>query len=130
MTCPKAGYSLTKHGFTHRATDVVRDGPVDVLLRIVYLNLLRRDGTLCLLGMPGQPISFTSMLLGSRRRSIAGSGVGGLAETQEMLDFCAIHDITAEVEVLPIDKVNEAFERLKRNDVRYRFVLDLALLKG
>lgn len=95
-----------------------------------YLHLLRRDGVLCLLGMPGQPMSFTSMIMGARRRSILGSGVGGIPETQEMLDFCAEHRIAADIEILPVDRVNEALERLKRNDVRYRFVLDLAPLRS
>jgi alcohol dehydrogenase (NADP+) len=89
------------------------------------LELLRVDGTLCMVGIPVQPLSVPPLLLETKRRSIAGSIMGGIAETQEMLDFCGTHKISADVEVLPIDQVNEALRRLKINDVRYRFVLDL-----
>jgi uncharacterized zinc-type alcohol dehydrogenase-like protein len=92
------------------------------------LNLLRTDGTLCLLGVPNDPITLSALSLLSRRRRIAGSGMGGLPETQEMLDFCAANAVTANIERIPIQQVNEALERLKRNDVRYRFVIDMASL--
>jgi uncharacterized zinc-type alcohol dehydrogenase-like protein len=92
------------------------------------LSLLRVDGTLCMLGASTTPLSIRANMLSGRRRSIAGSVMGGIAETQEMLDFCAAKAIVANIEMLPISQVNDAFERLKRNDVRYRFVLDMAEL--
>jgi uncharacterized zinc-type alcohol dehydrogenase-like protein len=92
------------------------------------LNLLRTNGTLCMLGIPMAPLQVPALSLETKRRSIAGSIMGGIRETQEMLDFCAAHGITADVEILPVYQVNDAFERLKRNDVRYRFVLDLSPL--
>lgn len=93
-------------------------------------NLLRLDGTLCLVGAPSSPHPSPSVWpLLMKRASIAGSAIGGLAETQEMLDFCAEHKIGAEVEVIPMQAINDAFERMLRNDVRYRFVIDLASLK-
>jgi uncharacterized zinc-type alcohol dehydrogenase-like protein len=94
------------------------------------LNLVRTDGTLCMLGVPGKPLAVPPMVLESKRRSIAGSGMGGLPETQEMLDFCGSHAIGADVEIIPIQQVNDAFGRLKRNDVRYRFVIDMSSLTG
>jgi uncharacterized zinc-type alcohol dehydrogenase-like protein len=92
------------------------------------LNLLRTNGTLCMLGIPKAPLQVPALSLETKRRSIAGSIMGGIPETQEMLDFCAAHGIAADVEILPVYQVNDAFERLKRNDVRYRFVLDLSPL--
>jgi uncharacterized zinc-type alcohol dehydrogenase-like protein len=92
------------------------------------LRLLRTNGTLCMLGIPKTPLQVPALSLETKRRSIAGSIMGGIPETQEMLDFCAAHGITADVEILPVYQVNDAFERLKRNDVRYRFVLDLSPL--
>jgi uncharacterized zinc-type alcohol dehydrogenase-like protein len=91
--------------------------------------LLRRDGTLVLLGAPDKPAELPAFPLLMRRRSIAGSLIGGIAETQEMLDFCADHHLAADVETIAIDRVNEAYERMLRSDVRYRFVIDLATLK-
>jgi uncharacterized zinc-type alcohol dehydrogenase-like protein len=95
-----------------------------------YLNLLRRDGTLTLLGAPEKPhaVSAFSLLFG--RRNLSGSIIGGIPETQEMLDFCGAHNITADVEVIPIQKVNEAYERLLKADVKYRFSIDMASLKA
>jgi alcohol dehydrogenase (NADP+) len=90
------------------------------------LSLLRTNGTLCMVGIPKAPLHVPALALETRRRSIAGSIMGGIAETQEMLDFCATHEIGADVEVLPAHQVNEAFARLKCHDVRYRFVLDLS----
>lgn len=92
------------------------------------LALLRVDGTLCIVGAPLAPLAIPAITLGLKRRSVAGSVMGGLPETQDMLDFCAEHGITADIELLPASRVNEAFDRLKRNDVRYRFVLDMAEL--
>jgi uncharacterized zinc-type alcohol dehydrogenase-like protein len=94
-----------------------------------YLDLLKRDGTLTVVGAPEtpQPVGVFSLIFGRRR--LAGSLIGGLRETQEMLDFCAEHGITADVEVIPIQKINEAFDRLAKGDVKYRFVIDMASLK-
>ncbi|HTB96127.1 MAG TPA: NAD(P)-dependent alcohol dehydrogenase [Terracidiphilus sp.] len=94
-----------------------------------YLPLLTQDGTLTLVGLPEKPPSFAPFNLIGGRRSIAGSMIGGMTETQEMLDYCGQHNITSEVEVIPIQKINEAFERLLRQDVKYRFVIDTASLK-
>lgn len=94
-----------------------------------YLELLKRDGTLCLVGAPAFPHpSPTVGELIFRRRQLAGSLIGGIQETQEMLQFCAKHDITADVEVIPIQKINEAYERMLKSDVKYRFVIDAASL--
>lgn len=95
-----------------------------------YLNLLRRDGNLTLVGAPAQPLALSSFALIFGRRSVSGSNIGGLPETQEMLDFCGQHNITADVEVIPIQKVNEAYERLVKSDVKYRFAIDMASLKS
>jgi len=94
------------------------------------LNLLKVDGNLTVVGAPEKPhaISAFSLIIG--RRSLSGSPIGGIAETQEMLDFCAQHNITADVEVIPIQKVNEAYERLLKSDVKYRFSIDMASLKS
>jgi uncharacterized zinc-type alcohol dehydrogenase-like protein len=90
--------------------------------------LLRRDGTLTIVGAPEKPhaVSAFSLLFG--RRNLSGSIIGGIPETQEMLDFCGAHNITADVEVIPIQKVNEAYERLLKADVKYRFSIDMASL--
>jgi uncharacterized zinc-type alcohol dehydrogenase-like protein len=95
-----------------------------------YLNLLRLDGTLTLVGAPAKPLAVSAFGLIMGRRSLSGSAIGGIAETQEMLNFCGEHNITADVEVIPIQKVNEAYERLLRADVKYRFSIDLASLKS
>ena len=95
-----------------------------------YLNLLRRDGNLTLVGAPEKPLAVTAFGLIMGRRSLSGSPIGGIAETQEMLDFCGKHNITADVEVIPIQKVNEAYERLLKSDVKYRFSIDMASLKS
>jgi uncharacterized zinc-type alcohol dehydrogenase-like protein len=95
-----------------------------------YLNLLKRDGTMCLVGAPEHPHpSPTIGLLIYKRRRIAGSLIGGTAETQEMLDFCGKHNITADIELIPMQQINEAYERMLKSDVKYRFVIDLASLK-
>jgi len=92
------------------------------------LLALRLDGALVLVGAPEKPLSLPVFPLLMNRRSIAGSGIGGIPETQEMLDFCAKHRIGADIEVIPVQKVNEAYERLTRGDVRYRFVIDNSTL--
>ncbi len=95
-----------------------------------YTTLLRRDGTLCLVGAPEQPHpSPTVFNLIFGRKSIAGSLIGGIRETQEMLDFCAEKGLTADIEMIPVQKVNEAYERMLKSDVKYRFVIDMASLK-
>jgi uncharacterized zinc-type alcohol dehydrogenase-like protein len=95
-----------------------------------YLHLLRLDGNLTLVGVPPKPLALSSFALIIGRRSVAGSNIGGIPETQEMLDFCGQHNITSDVEVIPIQKVNEAYERLVKSDVKYRFCIDLASLKS
>jgi uncharacterized zinc-type alcohol dehydrogenase-like protein len=97
----------------------------------VYTALLRRDGALVLLGVPerAHPSPSVGKLLG-RRRSISASLIGGIRETQEMLAFCAQHGIVSDIETIPIQKINEAYERMLKSDVRYRFVIDMASLKG
>jgi len=95
-----------------------------------YLNLLRRDGNITLVGAPEKPLAVSAFALIFGRRSLSGSPIGGIAETQEMLDFCGKHNITANVEVIPIQKVNEAYERLLKSDVKYRFSIDMASLKS
>lgn len=94
-----------------------------------YLHLLRRDGNLTLVGAPEKPLPVSSFSLLFARRSLSGSIIGGIAETQEMLDFCGAHNITSDVEVIPMQKVNEAYERLLRSDVKYRFSIDMASLR-
>lgn len=94
-----------------------------------YLNLLKVDGTLTLVGAPMDPLPVTSFSLILGRRSFSGSLIGGIAETQEMLDFCAEHNITSDVEVIGVNDVNDAYERLLKGDVKYRFVIDMESLK-
>ena len=93
-----------------------------------YLGLLKRDGTMVLVGVP-EPSPLSAPALINQRRRLAGSFIGGIRETQEMLDFCGKHGVGADVEVIPIQQVNEAYERTVKGDVRYRFVIDLASLK-
>jgi alcohol dehydrogenase (NADP+) len=93
-----------------------------------YLNLLRRDGVMTMVGVPAKPLQVQASSLILKRRSLTGSGVGGIRETQEMLDYCAEHNVTADVEVIPIQQVNEAFGRTVQGDVRYRFVIDMKTL--
>jgi uncharacterized zinc-type alcohol dehydrogenase-like protein len=95
-----------------------------------FIQLLRRDGNITLVGAPEKPLSVAAFGLLFGRRSLSGSPIGGLPETQLMLDFCGQHNITADVEVIPIQKVNEAYERLLKSDVKYRFSIDLASLKS
>ena len=95
-----------------------------------YIQLLRRDGNLTLVGAPSKPLAVAGMGLLFGRRSLSGSLIGGIPETQEMLDFCGAHNITADVEVIPIQKVTEGYERLLKSDVKYRFSIDMASLKS
>jgi len=95
-----------------------------------YINLLRRDGNITLVGAPERPLPVSAFGLIMGRRSLSGSPIGSIAETQEMLDFCGKHNITSDVEVIPIQKINEAYERLVRSDVKYRFSIDMASLKS
>jgi alcohol dehydrogenase (NADP+) len=94
-----------------------------------YINLLTRDGNMTLVGAPEKPLSLSSFALLMGRRSVSGSLIGGIAETQEMLDFCGEHNITSDVEIIAIQQINEAYERLLKSDVKYRFSIDMASLK-
>ena len=94
-----------------------------------YVELLKRDGTLTMVGAPEKPLPIEIFGLLPKRRQIAGSSIGGTLETQEMLDFCAEHNITCDVEVIRAQQINEAYERLLKSDVKYRFVIDIASLK-
>ncbi|MCA1852730.1 MAG: NAD(P)-dependent alcohol dehydrogenase, partial [Beggiatoa sp.] len=121
-----------------RETDVFKEntGRFDFILDTVsaphdynaYLNLLRRDGTMVLVGMP-EPAPLAPAPLVMQRRRLAGSLIGGIRETQEMLDFCAGHGVASDVEVIPIQQINEAYERMLKGDVRYRFAIDTGSLK-
>ncbi len=95
-----------------------------------YLNMLARDGNMTLVGAPEKPFAVSAFGLIGGRHSLSGSMIGGIKETQEMLDFCGRHDITADVEVIPIQKINEAYERMLKSDVKYRFAIDMASLKS
>jgi uncharacterized zinc-type alcohol dehydrogenase-like protein len=94
-----------------------------------YLSLLKVDGTMILVGAPEAPTPLAAFPLIMRRRKIGGSLIGGIRETQEMLDFCAQHNVASDIEVIPIQKINEAYERMLKSDVRYRFVIDIASLR-
>jgi uncharacterized zinc-type alcohol dehydrogenase-like protein len=94
-----------------------------------FLDLLRRDGSMVVVGLPEKAASIDPFSVVGRRRRLAGSSIGGIRETQEMLDFCAAHHIVSDIELTPIQKVNEAYDRVLASDVRYRFVIDMATLK-
>lgn len=96
----------------------------------MYLNLLRHDGAVVLVGLPPEPLEIGAFNVVTGRRSFSGSNIGGIAETQEMLDFCFKHNITAQSEIINIQDINTAFERLEKGDVKYRFVIDMASLKN
>src|SRR5690606_40818187 len=97
----------------------------------VFFALLKRDGTMTLVGAPASPHPSPSVFnLIMKRRSLAGSLIGGIPETQEMLDFCAEHDIVADIELIRADAINDAYERMLKGDVKYRFVIDTATLGG
>ncbi len=93
-----------------------------------HLSMLKRDGVMVLVGAPADPLPVAAFSLIPMRKALVGSTIGGIAETQEMLNFCGEHKIQSDIEVIPIDKVNEAYERLLKSDVRYRFVIDIASL--
>ncbi len=95
-----------------------------------YLHMLRTTGELTLVGAPSKPLNVDAFALLIGRRRLSGSNIGSIGETQEMLDFCARHNITADVEIIPIAKINEAYERLIKGDVKYRFSIDMASLKN
>jgi alcohol dehydrogenase (NADP+) len=95
-----------------------------------YINLLARDGNITMVGAPDKPLPVAVFGLIFGRRSFPGSSIGGIPETQEMLDFCGEHNITADVEIIPIQKVNETYERIARSDVKYRFSINMASLKA
>ena len=95
-----------------------------------YLNLVKLDGTLTLVGVPENPLQVAAFNLILPRKSLAGSGIGGIPETQEMLDFCGQHNIVSDIEIIPIQKVNEAYERLLKGDVKYRFVIGHGVAQG
>jgi uncharacterized zinc-type alcohol dehydrogenase-like protein len=94
-----------------------------------YLNLLKRNASMVLVGAPEKPLAVGAFSLLINRRRLAGSGIGGLRETQEMLDFCGEKGITADIEMIKIQQINEAYERLLKSDVKYRFVIDMASLQ-
>ena len=112
-------------------------GSIDFILDAVsadhdinsYLNLLGLDGNLTIVGAPPKPLGVSALSLIFGNRSFSGSNIGGIPQTQEMLDFCGAHNITADVEVIPMQKVNEAYERLIKADVKYRFSIDMASLR-
>ncbi len=95
-----------------------------------YIGMLGLDGNITLVGAPEKPLPVSAFALLFGRKSVSGSLIGGIAETQEMLDFCGKHDITSDVEVIPIQKINEAYERMLKSDVKYRFSIDMASLKS
>lgn len=95
----------------------------------IYLGMLKRNGVMCQVGIPEEPAPIAAFSLLANRRSLSGSGIGGMKETQEMLDYCAEHNIVSDIEITPIDKINEAYERVVKSDVKYRFVIDMKTLK-
>ena len=95
----------------------------------LYINLLKRDRTLAFVGAPSEPLPLEVAGLLFGRKKIAGSIIGGIRETQEMLDFCSEHNVVADIEMIGLREIDQAYERLLKNDVRYRFVIDLASLK-
>lgn len=141
-TSPAKGEDARKLGADHVLVSTDRDAmraaarSFDFLLDTIpvkhdvtpYLFLLDRQGTLCIVGMIEMMEPFHSGLILGGQKAVAGSGVGGIAQTQEMLDLCAEKGITAEIEVIPIDAINHAFERMEKADVKYRFVIDMSTL--
>ncbi|MET0379472.1 MAG: NAD(P)-dependent alcohol dehydrogenase [Spongiibacteraceae bacterium] len=113
-------------------------GTLDLILDTVsgphdpnaYLQLLKLEGVMCLIGVPTQPLPVSSLSLVFGQKSLTGSFIGGVAETQEMLEFCSQHDITADIELIRIQDVNIAYERMQRNDVKYRFVIDMESMRS
>jgi alcohol dehydrogenase (NADP+) len=127
VVVPKNADEMAKHAgsFDFILDCVSADHDINALL-----GLLGRDGNLTLVGAPEKPFAISAFPLIFARRSLSGSLIGGIAETQEMLDFCGKNNITADVEVIPIQKVNEAYDRLLKADVKYRFSIDMASLKS
>lgn len=121
-----AGEMLKHEG----SLDFILDAVADQHDIDAYINLLTRDGNLTMVGAPPMPLSVGVFGLIFKRRSISGSPIGGIAETQEMLDYCGEHNITSDVEVIPIQKINEAYERMHKSDVKYRFSIDMASIKS
>jgi uncharacterized zinc-type alcohol dehydrogenase-like protein len=132
--------SLGAHNFaltTDPATVASLANTFDVIINTVsakhdyntYLNMLNKNGTMVIVGVPpaGEPLNAFSMIM--KRRSIMGSLIGGIKETQEMLDYCAEHNITSDVEIIDMDYINEAYDRMNKSDVKYRFVIDMASMK-
>lgn len=121
-----------------RATFTELAGSFDLILNTIsakldmnaYLRLLSRNGALVTVGASAEPIRISEFTLQAGRRSLAASGIGGIAETQEMLDFCGANQIVSDVEVIAIQQINEAYERLLKSDVKYRFSIDMASLKA
>jgi alcohol dehydrogenase (NADP+) len=128
-----SGFALTKDPSTFKNLA----GRFDFIIDTVsaphdindYLGLLRARGTMVLVGVPTDPSKLAAMSLLWGNKILAGSAIGGMAETQEMLDYCAKHEIVSDIEMIPIQKINEAYERTIKSDVRYRFVIDIASLK-
>jgi uncharacterized zinc-type alcohol dehydrogenase-like protein len=124
---------LTKEPNWHAA----HEGTFDFILDCVsathdmapYLSLLKRDGTLCTVGIPAEPIAIPAFSVAIGRKQFTGSAIGGIKETQEMLDFCSKHGIVSDIEMTSFDKIDEAWERVVKGDVKYRFVLDLKTLR-
>ena len=112
-----------------RSTDFILDTVSAEHDLNAYISLLKRDGTLTLVGAPARPLPVSSFGLIFGRHQLAGSGIGGIRETQEMLDFCADHGIAADIELISIQQINVAYLRLLKSDVKYRFVIDMASLK-
>ncbi|WP_054815541.1 NAD(P)-dependent alcohol dehydrogenase [Nocardia arizonensis] len=122
-TSDKQTFRDLRNSFDLILNTVAADLPIDN-----YLRLLALDGTLVVLGLPDQPMSVRSFTIAGLRRSLAGSMIGGIAQTQEMLDFCAAHGIGAEIELIAADEIDGAYERVVASDVRYRFVIDAATM--
>jgi uncharacterized zinc-type alcohol dehydrogenase-like protein len=141
-TSPAKAADARRLGADHVVVSTNRDemrqhaGTLDFVLDTVSaphdlrgeLALLRRGGTLCLVGMPDEPAQVSSMVLATGRKSITASMIGGIPETQEMLDFCAEHGVVADIETVAAAEINEAYQRLRVSDVKYRFVIDLGTL--
>ncbi len=123
----KDAAAMTKHAasFDLIIDTVSADHSLDALLAMVKL-----DGTVCMVGVPPLPQKVAAFSVIMPRRNLAGSGIGGIQETQEMLDFCGTHNIACEVELIRMDEINSAYERMLRSDVKYRFVIDMQSLKG
>ena len=123
----KNANEMKKHGFSF---DFILDCVSAEHDINAYLNLLAKDGNLTLVGAPAKPLPVLSFALIAGRRSLSGSPIGGLPETQEMLDFCGEHNIVSDVEVIGVEGINEAYERLLKGDVKYRFSIDMSTLRN